>query len=140
MTHEGEGLYLWTEEYLTSEHGIELLEAIVQEFGKRVIVFLDRAPYFYAKDLWEHVSGERSVEYIDDTSVACVRGESLQVWYFPPRLPELNPVEQCWNQFKAWYRYRFIADLPALKQSLASAFASINEPDILDYICPSAGK
>ena len=100
-------------------------------------MFLYRAPYFYAKDIWEFVSGERSIEYIDDTSVACVGGESLQVWYFPPRLPELNPVEQRWNQFKVWYKYRFVEDLPALKRTLASAFASITEPDILDYVTPS---
>jgi hypothetical protein len=137
VTHEGESLYLSTEEYLTAEHSIELLQALVEEFGEWLIVFLDRAPYFYAKDLWEFVGNERSVEYIDDTSVACVRGEPLQVWYFPARLPELNPVEQCWNQFKGWYRHRFIEDLPALKQSLSSAFASIKEPDILDYICPT---
>ena len=99
------------------------------------MVFLDRAPYSYAKDLWEFVSGEWSVEDIEDTSIACVRGETLQVWYFPLRLPELNPLEQCWNQVKSWYRYRFIEDLPALKRSLSSAFASIKEPDILDYIC-----
>jgi len=64
-----------------------------------------------------------------------VRNESIQVWYFPPRLPELNPVEQCWNQFKSWHRYRFIEDISTLKRSLLFAFASINEPDILDYIC-----
>lgn len=140
VTHEGENLYLSTEEYLSAEHGIALLEALVEEFGEKLIVFLDRAPYFYAKDLWEFVCDERSVEYIDDTSVACVRGETLQVWYFPPRLPELNPVEQCWNQFKSWYRYRFVEDLPELKRTLSSAFASINEPDILAYICPDVGN
>ena len=116
------------------------MQALVEAFGEKLIVFLDRARYFYAKDLWEYVSGERSVEYVDDTSIACVRSDTVQVWYFPPRLPELNPVEQCWNQFKAWYRYRFIEDLPALKQTLSSAFASINEPDILDYITQSIGN
>ncbi len=140
VTHDGESLYLSTEEYLTAEHGIKLLRALVEEFGEKLIVILDRARYFYAKDLWEFVSGERSVEYVDDTSITCVRNDTLQVWYFPPRLPELNPVEQCWNQFKSWYRYRFIEDLETLKGTLSSAFASINEPDILNYICPSIGN
>lgn len=136
VTHEGENLYLSTEEYLTADHSISLLLALLEEFGDQLIVFLDRASYFYAKDLWEFVSGDREVEHVGDTSVACVRGETLQVWYFPPRLPELNPVEQCWNQFKDWYKYRFYEDLPALKQSLRKAFDSINEPNILEYICP----
>lgn len=140
VTHGGESLYLSTEEYLSAEHGIALLEALVEEFGERLIVFLDRAPYFYAKDLWEYVADERSVEYPDDTAVACVRGEILQVWYFPPRLPELDPIEQCWNQFKFWYRYQFIEDLPAVKRTLSTAFASINEPDILEYICRDIGN
>lgn len=86
------------------------------------------------------MSGERSVEYLDDTSIACVRSDALQVWYFPPRLPELNPTEQCWNQFKSWYKYRFIEDLDALKGTLSSAFAAIDEPDILDYIYPLLGN
>ena len=117
-----------------------LLEALLEEFDEQLIVFLDRAPYFYAKDLWEYVADERSVEYPDDTAVACVRGEILQVWYFPPRLPELDPIEQCWNQFKFWYRYQFIEDLPAVKRTLTTAFASINEPDILEYICRDIGN
>ena len=135
VTHDGESLFFATEEYLTADHGIELLKALNDEFGENLIVFLDRAPYFYAKDLWEFVSDERSVEYLDDTSIACVRGETFQVWYFPPHLPELNPVEQCWNQFNAWYKYRFVEDLPGLKSTLASAFDSITAPDILDYMC-----
>jgi len=80
VTHDGESLYLSTEEYLTAEHGIEFLEALVEEFGEKLIVFLDRARYFYAKDLWEFVSGQRSVEYLDDTSIACVRSDTLEVW------------------------------------------------------------
>jgi hypothetical protein len=81
-----------------------LLQTLLKEFSEKLMVFPDRAPYSYAKDLREFVRGERSVEYIEDTSIACVRGETLQVWYFPSRLPELNPLEQCWNQFKSWYR------------------------------------
>lgn len=137
VTHEGESFYLYTDEYLTADHSIRLLQALIEEFGEKLIVILDRASYFYAKDVWEFVSGERSVETIGDTSVACSQGEKLQVWYLPPHLPELNPVEQCWNQFKGWYKYRFIETLSELKETLTSAFTSIYEPDILSYICPS---
>lgn len=136
VTHEGESLYLYTGDYLTADHSVQLLQALMEEFGKQLIVILDRASYFYAKDVWEFVSGERSVGTIGDTSVACSKGEKLQVWYFPPHLPELNPVEQCWNQFKGWYKYRFIETLSELKETITEAFSSINEPDILGYICP----
>ena len=58
-------------------------------------MFLGRAGYFYNRDLWEYVSGERATETVRDSSVACVHGdeegeEHLDVWYFPPKLPELN--------------------------------------------------
>lgn len=135
VTHTGDSLYFSTEEYLTADHGIKLLKALKTEFGEKLIVFLDRAPYFYAKDLWEFVSGERSIDTIDDTSVACVLDESLQIWYLPPHLPELNPVENCWNQFKNWYKFRFFETLDELKATLSLAFNSISEPDVLDYIC-----
>jgi len=45
--------------------------------------------------LVEHVREPRPAE---PGTVACVRGDDdteLDVWYFPPKLPELNPVEGC---------------------------------------------
>lgn len=71
INHEGESLYLSAEEYLTAEHLIDLFQALLGEFGERLIVFLDRAPYFFAKDLWEFVGDGRSVEY--RRHVSCVR-------------------------------------------------------------------
>lgn len=136
VTHDGESLYFSTEEYLTADHAIQLVEALKQEFGEKLIVLLDQASYFYAKDLWEHVSGTRSIDTVGDTSIKCAEGDELKVWYFPSHLPELNPVESCWNQFKNWYKYRLIETLPELKATLPEAFRSISEPDLLDYISP----
>jgi len=84
ISHEDESFYTWSQETLTAERGIALLRVIQAEFGENIIVLLDRAPYFYAKDLWEFVSGARSPEYVDKTSVECVIGDTLRVWYFPP--------------------------------------------------------
>ena len=56
VTDDGDSFYCWTEENLTRHHGIQLLEALTAQFGEELVVFLDRADYFYAKDLWEHVS------------------------------------------------------------------------------------
>jgi hypothetical protein len=136
VTHAGDSLYFWTEETLTADHGIRLLQALVETFGKKLVVLLDQAPYFYARDLWEFVSGKRSTECVGDTSVECVCGSSLQAWYYPSHLPELNPLETCWNQFKDWFKYRLIEDLSELKQTIATAFPTITEPDIIDHICP----
>lgn len=112
-----------------------MLRALQTEFGKKLVVFLDQASYFYAKDLWEFVSGERSTECVDDTSVECVQSETLQVWYFPAHLPELNPVEGCWKQLNNWFKYRLIEDLDELKATLATALDEIPVPDIFNYLC-----
>jgi hypothetical protein len=59
VTDDGDSFFCWTEENLTRKHGIRLLEALKQHFGDELVVFFDRAGYFWARDLWEHVSGER---------------------------------------------------------------------------------
>lgn len=135
ITPEGDNLYFLTEEYLTAEHAIHLLGALKREFGDKLVVFLDQASYFSAKDLWEYVSGERTTDAVDDTTIECVEGEDLRIWYLPSHLPELSPVENCWNQFKNWYKYRFIETHEELKATLPEAFQSISELDLLDYIC-----
>jgi hypothetical protein len=75
----GDSFYCWTEENLTRFHGIRLLEALKDKFGEELVVLLDRAGYFYASDLWEHVSGERETETVGDSSVSCVRGDDFEV-------------------------------------------------------------
>ena len=75
VTDNGDSFYCWTEENLTKFHGIRLLEALKDKFGEELLVFLDRAGYFYARDLWEHVSGECETETVGDSSVSCVRGD-----------------------------------------------------------------
>jgi hypothetical protein len=136
VSHEAESFYTWSEETLTAAHGIQLLQAIHEEFGEKVIVLLDRAPYFYAKDLWEFVGGDRATETIGDTSVERVIGETLCVWYFPPHAPQLNPVEGCWNQLESWFNFRLVQSLDHLKSLLTTAFDTINSPNISNYLCP----
>lgn len=136
ISHNQDSFYWWTEDTLTADHGIALLRALRDEFGENLVVLLDRAPYFYAKDLWEFVSGDRSTEYVEDTGVERVVGESLEVWYFPPHAPELNPVEGCWNQLESWFNYRLVEDLSQLKTMLQVAFPTINSPNISNYLCP----
>ena len=139
VTDDGESFYCWTEESLTRCHGIRLLEALKEEFGEELVVFLDRAGYFYARDLWEFVSGERETETVGDSSVSCVRGEELAVWYFPSKLPELNPVEGCWNQLYEWFKHRLIPDLSTLKAAILRGIDTIDEPNIWNYLCSAEG-
>jgi len=99
-------------------------------------MLVDRAPYFYAKDLWKFVSGTRTTEYVDDTSVERVVGDSIQNWYFPPHAPELNPVEGCWDQFESWFNYRLVLDFDQLLAQLRIAISTIEPPKISNYLCP----
>jgi hypothetical protein len=135
LTHEGESFYCWTEENLNRFHGIRLLKALLDEFGNNLVVFLDRAGYFFARDVWEFVSGEREINTIDDTSITCVNGEKLDLWYFPSKLPELNPVEGCWNQLQEWFSNRFVEDLVQLKRELVKGVQQIDVPNIWNYLC-----
>ena len=126
VSHDGDSFYMWSEEKLTADHGITFLRSLEEEFGDNIVVLLDRASYFYAKDLWEYVSGERGTEFVDDTSVERVVGDSLRVWYFPPHSPELNPVENCWNQLDAWFNYKLVRGLDDLKTKLRKSFQTIS--------------
>ena len=95
--------------------------------------------YFYARDLWEFVSGERETETVGESSVSCVRGEELAVWYFPSKLPELNPVEGCWNQLYEWFKHRLTPDLSTLKESILNGIDATDEPYIWNYLCSMEG-
>ena len=134
VTDDGDSFYCWTEDNLTRFHGIRLLEALTDKFGEELVVFLDRAGYFYARDLWEHVSGERETETVGDSSVSCVRGDDLEVWYFPSKLPELNAVEGCWDQLQEWFKYRLVPDLSTLNDYIPRGLSAINEPNIWPYL------
>ena len=135
VTHEGDSLHCWTEENLTAQHGIRFLDALQSEFGEKLVVFLDQASYFYAKDLWEFVSEERSTECVDSTSVERVQSEKLQVWYFPAHLPELNPVEGYWNKLNNWFKYRLIENLSELKTVLRTALEEVTSSGFFSYLC-----
>ena len=136
VTDDGESFYCWTEDSLKTQHGLWLLDSLQEEFGEELIVFLDRASYFYIRDLWEYVSGGRAIETVGDSSVACVRGDELTVWYFPPKLPELNPLEGCWDHLQEWFKHRLIPDLSTLNQQLQRGLPTVDEPNIWNYLCP----
>ena len=72
----------------------------------------------------------------ETVSVACVRGDELEVWYFPPKLLELNPLEGCWDRLQEWFKHRLIPDIPTLNQQLQRGLLTVDEPNIWNYFCP----
>ncbi|MCQ4333134.1 transposase [Natronomonas sp. F2-12] len=127
VTDDGDSFYCWTEENLTSKQGIWLLGALQEKFGEELVVFLDRAGYFYNRDRWEHVSDEHGNEGNE---------EHLDVWYFPSKLPELNPVEGRWDRLNEWFKHRLIPGLSALKQQIQRGLSTVSEPNIWNNLCP----
>lgn len=73
---------------------------------------------------------------VGDSSVAYVHGDDLEVWYFPLKLPELNPLEGCWDRLKEWFEHRLVPDLPTLKEQIQRGFPTVEEPKIWNYLCP----
>jgi hypothetical protein len=135
VTNTGESFYIWTEENLTRKHGIRFLQALREEFGENLVVFLDRAGYFFANDVREFVADSTALETVGDTAIDRVQGEEMELWYFPPKLPELNAVEGCWNQLQDWFTTRFVTDLSQLKRDLTTAVKEISTPNIWNYLC-----
>ena len=79
VTDDGDSFYCWTEENLTSQQGIWLLGALQERFGEELVVFLDRAGYFYNRDLWEHVSGERATRLSETVRLrACTETKKVR--------------------------------------------------------------
>ena len=62
--------------------------------------------------------------------------EHLGVWYFPPKLPELNAVEGCWDRLSEWFKHRLIPDLSSLKEQTQRGLRTVDEPNIWNYLCP----
>jgi hypothetical protein len=85
-----------------------LLEALKDRYGEELVVFLDRAGYFYTRDLW----------------------------YSPPKLPELNPLEECRDRLKERVKHRLVPDLPTLKKQIKRGFPTVEEPNIWNYLLP----
>lgn len=63
---------------------IAFLREIHRYYGRKVLIILDR--------LSSHISARHFFEY--------VHPDWFEFEYLPPYSPELNPVEQCWNQMK----------------------------------------
>lgn len=71
-----------------------------------------------------------------DCKIRCVRGDKLGFWYFPPKLPELNPVEGCWDRLQEWFKHRPVPAFSTLKQQILRGLPTVEEPNIWNYLCP----
>ena len=119
VTDDGETFYLPCEDNFTADVTIRLLEALQMEFGEKLCIVLDNAPYFAAK---------RVTAFAEDTS--------LELCYLPRGSPELNPAEECWHRLSQQLGNQLFEELDELRDAALSALESIEPPDIFPYLCP----
>ncbi|WP_306058563.1 IS630 family transposase [Natronococcus wangiae] len=103
---------------LTGDVAKYFLRALQQEFGKKLAVVLDNAPYFIEKSFKKQAAGD-----------------GLLLEYLPPYSPELNPLEQCWRQLQAGRANRLFRSLPELNAYLVDALPTLVSPKIYEYLC-----
>ena len=94
------------------------LRALQEEFGQKLVIVLDNAPYFIAKHLKKQAAKA-----------------GLLLEYLPPYAPEMNPLEQCWRQVNDGRANRLYRTLPELKTYLTSTLPTLNSPRIYEYLC-----
>jgi transposase len=73
-----------------SDVPVHFLQALQDEFGEKLHIVLDNAPYFASNQ----VKG-----FIEESQ--------LKATYFPTGSPDLNPIEECWRQLKRSLGNRF---------------------------------
>jgi len=104
----------------TSDVTVHFLQALQDEFGEKLHIVLDNAPYFASNQV---------KEFIEESQ--------LKATYFPTGSPDLNPVEECWRQLKRSLGNRFFQDLDELRADAFDSLQSISAPKLDDYFCPS---
>ena len=119
VTDDGETLYLPCEDNFTSDLTIRLLDALQTEFGEKLCVVLDNAPYFAANNVQEFAEGT-----------------PLELCYLPRGSPELNPAEECWHQLNQHLGNQLFEELDVLRDAALAALDSIEPPNLFTYLCP----
>ena len=120
VTDDRETFFTEVTDNFTSDVSLQFLRALQTEFGEKLHVILDNAAYFTANKV---------TDFIEDSE--------LKVTYLPPGSPDMNPVEECWRQFKRRLGNRYFESMEDLRTQIWPVLRSINVPQITDYLCPS---
>ena len=118
VTDDGDRFVCLTPDRFTSRVSKHFLRALQCEFGQKLVVILDNAPYFIAKDLKKQAAAD-----------------GLLLEYLPPRSPELNPLEPCWEQLRKGRANHLFLTIQDVEQYLKTALQNLMPPDIYEFIC-----
>ena len=119
ITDDGDTFYLPCKDNFTSNLTVRLLDALQTEFGEKLCVVLDNAPYFAANKVNEFADGT-----------------PLELCYLPRGSPELNPTEECWHQLSQRLGNQLFEELDELRDAALAALDSIEPPNLSPYLCP----
>lgn len=118
VTDDGDRFMCLTPDRFTAEVSGYFFRALQYEFGKKLVIVLDNAPYFIANDLQKQAVGS-----------------GLLLEYFPPHSPELNPLEQCWNQLREGRANQLFLTVEDVVQYLKTALPALKPPQIYEFMC-----
>ncbi len=118
VTEDGDRFISFVDGSFTGKVAAHFLRPLQQEFGEKLVIVLDNAPYFIAKYLKKQAAKA-----------------GLLLEYLPPYAPEMNPLEQCWRQLNKGRANRLYRTLPELKAHLMRKLPTLNSPQIYEYLC-----
>lgn len=119
VSENGQTKFFQCENNFTSEVTIHFLRALQDEFGKKLILVLDNAPYFTSKKVQK---------FADSTGI--------ELCFLPRYSPQMNPVEECWRQLALELNNRIFEDLDHLNRSIRKGLQSVNPPELSNYLFP----
>ena len=118
VTDDGERFVCQTQDRFSAAVSLHFFRALQHEFGKKLVLVLDNAPYFIATDLKKQAAAD-----------------GLLLEYLPPHSPELNPLEACWKQLREGRANQLFLTVTDVKQYLRTAIPALKPPRIYDFIC-----
>lgn len=118
VTDDGDRLVCLTPDRFTANVSKYFLRALQYESGEKLAVVLDNAPYFIAKDLKKQAAAD-----------------GLLLIYLPPHSPELNPLEQCWEQLQKGRANQLFLTERDVEQYLKTALQDLKPPDLYEFVC-----
>jgi transposase len=111
VTDDGTRFISFVKGRFTGKVTAHFLRALQQEFGTKLVVVLDNAPYFIAKTLKKQATAGLLLEYL------------------LPYAPEMNPLEQCWRQLNDGRANRLYREVSDLKKYLTATLSTLTSPE-----------
>ncbi|MWV40675.1 IS630 family transposase [Natrialba sp. INN-245] len=113
VTDDGDRFVCLTPDRFTAEVSKYFLRALQYEFGEKLVVILDNAPYFMKQ----------------------AAADGLLLEYLPAHSPELNPLEPCWEQLRQGRANRLFLTVRDVEQYLKTALKNLNPPELYEFLC-----